>query len=222
MPLARRLELLAWAERENVYVIEDDYDSEYRYGGRPIEAIQGLDRSDRVIYMGTFSKTVFSALRVGYLVLPPPLVEPFRRAKWLADRHTPILEQEALAKFIAGGHYDRHLRRTRQRIAARRAALLEALEESLGVRVVILGENAGFHLMVWLKGVGDKGLGRLIGRAAGAGVGIYSILPYYLNPPRRAGLLLGFASLDEEEIREGIARLARVMGCSTRGYSANG
>jgi len=212
MPLARRLELLGWAGRTGAYVIEDDYDSEFRYGGRPVEAIQALDRSGRVIYMGTFSKTMFPALRIGYLVLPPALVEPFKRAKWLADRHTPVLEQEAMADFIGDGDYERHLRRSRQRSASRRAALLEALEAHLGGRTEVWGANAGLHLLVWLNGVPGRGLDPLIGRAAEAGVGIYSAFPYYLKPPPRAGLLLGFASMNEKEIPAGIRILARVMG----------
>ena len=211
MPLARRLDLLAWAGRRDAYIVEDDYDSEYRYGGKPVEAIQGLDRSGRVIYMGTFSKTVFPSLRVGYLVLPPELVGPFRRAKWLADRHTPLLEQQALADFIAGGHYERHLRRTRQRLSARRGALLEALQEFLGDSATLQGENAGLHLLLWLKGVSAESLDGLIERAAMEGVGIYSALPYYLEPPPRAGLIVGFAALGERDIRAGVRRLARVM-----------
>jgi GntR family transcriptional regulator/MocR family aminotransferase len=105
MTLCRRLALLAWAERAGVYVLEDDYDSEFRYEGRPVESMQGLDRAGRVIYAGTFSKVMFPSLRVGYLVLPQPLVEPFAAAKWLTDRHTPTLEQEALADFLAEGHF---------------------------------------------------------------------------------------------------------------------
>jgi GntR family transcriptional regulator/MocR family aminotransferase len=210
MSLARRLALLEWAERAGAYIVEDDYDSEYRYEGRPIEAVQGLDPAGRVIYMGTFSKVLFPALRLGYLVLPPPLVEPFTAAKWLTDRHTATLEQEVLAEFVAEGHFERHLRRARTRNASRRKALLASLREHLGDRVEIMGANAGVHLVVWLRDVPARGLGRVIAGAAEAGVGVYPVAPYYIEPPRRAGLILGYASLAEREIREGIGRLAAV------------
>lgn len=211
MSLGRRLALLDWARRAGAHVVEDDYDSEYRYEGRPIEAVQGLDRGGRVIYVGTLSKVLFPALRLGYLVLPPFLVEPFRAAKWATDRHTGTLEQEALADFIRDGHFERHLRRSRARYAARRAALLEALAAHLGDRAEVVGANAGVHLLVWLPGVTPGALDRLVRRAAAAGVGVYPIAPYYLRPPGRAGLLLGYAALGEAEIRAGIRRLASVL-----------
>ena len=210
MTLARRLALLSWAERAGAYVLEDDYDSEYRYCGRPLESLQGLDRAGRVIYTGTFSKVMFPSMRVGYIVPPEPLVETFTKAKWLADRHSPTLEQEALAEFISEGHFERHLRRSRTRNAARRAALLGALDEQFGDRVGIEGANAGIHVIAWLRDMPFSGVGDFVERARAEGVGIYSVAPYYLDPPERAGLLLGYASLSERDIREGIARLARV------------
>ena len=211
MSLARRLALLDWARRAGAYVVEDDYDSEYRYEGRPVAAAQGLDREDRVIYVGTLSKVLFPALRIGYLVLPPALVGPFRAAKWMADRHTGTLEQEVLAEFIGDGHFERHLRRSRTRNASRRAALLGALARHLGDGAQVVGANAGMHLLVWLPDVAPRALGGLIDRAAALGVGVYPIGPYYLRPPRRAGLLLGYASLTERAIETGIRRLAGVM-----------
>jgi GntR family transcriptional regulator/MocR family aminotransferase len=211
MSLARRLALLAWAERTDTYVLEDDYDSEYRYEGRPVEAVQGLDRSSRVIYVGTFSKVLFPALRLGYLVLPSALVQPFLAAKWLTDRHTSTLEQEMLTDFIREGHFERHLRRSRTYNAARRAALLDALATYLGDRVEVSGANAGMHLLVWLHGVMPERVEMLIEDAARAGVGFYSVAPYYLHPPPRAGLLLGYAAMTEDEIRAGIQRLATIL-----------
>jgi GntR family transcriptional regulator/MocR family aminotransferase len=211
MSLARRLALLEWAQRVGAYIVEDDYDSEYRYEGRPLEAVQGLDPAGRVIYMGTFSKVLFPALRLGYLVLPPPLVAPFTAAKWLTDRHTATFEQEVLAELVAAGHFERHLRRARTRNASRREALLAALQAELGERVEIMGANAGVHLLVWLRDVPPRGLGRLIRAAAEVGVGLYPVAPYYMEPPRRAGVILGYASLTEKEIRTGIARLASVV-----------
>jgi GntR family transcriptional regulator / MocR family aminotransferase len=211
MSLTRRLALLAWAERHGAYILEDDYDSEFRYAGQPVEAMQGLDRSGRVIYVGTFSKVLFPALRLGYVVLPTPLVAPFTAAKWLTDRHTTTLEQEVLTDFIREGHFERHLRRARARNAARRTALLEALAAALGTRVEISGANTGMHLLVWLHTLTPPQVAALIAAAERAGVGLYSVAPYYLQPPPRAGLLLGYTAMSEEEIRIGIRHLAALL-----------
>jgi GntR family transcriptional regulator/MocR family aminotransferase len=211
MSLVRRLALLQWAETHAAYVLEDDYDSEFRYAGRPVEAVQGLDRHGRVIYVGTFSKVLFPALRLGYLVLPRPLVPLFTAAKWLTDRHTSTLEQAVLSDFIHEGHFEHHLRRSRTRNAARRTALLEAVATYLGTRVDISGANAGVHLLVWLKDVAPMQLHYVIDAAARVGVGLYPVTPYYLAPPPRAGLLLGYAAMTEQAIRAGIQRLARVL-----------
>lgn len=219
MSLARRLALLQWAEQVGAYVLEDDYDSEYRYEGHPVEAVQGLDRAERVIYVGTFSKVLFPALRLGYMVLPRPLVPLFTTAKWLTDRHSSTLEQEVLSDFISEGHFERHLRRTRTHNAARRAALLEALKRYLGSHVEIMGENAGMHLLVWLRNVPPPHLETVITQAAQAGVGIYAVSSYYLTPPQRAGLLLGYTALSVEDIMAGIQRLAYVLDGLTATFS---
>lgn len=211
MSLARRLALLSWAEDTDAYVLEDDYDSEYRYEGRPVEAVQGLDRNGRVIYVGTFSKVLFPALRLGYMVLPRPLVQPILAAKWLTDRHTSTLEQEMLTDFIREGHFERHLRRSRTRNAALRAVLLEALDTHLGSRISISGANAGIHLLVWLHYIAPDQLDALIAAAARVDVGLYAVTPYYMTPPNEAGLLLGYAAMTETDIRDGIERLAGVL-----------
>src|SRR5262249_42771649 len=132
MSLTRRLALLRWAEKTQAYVVEDDYESEFRYAHRPVEAIQGLDRGGRVIYLGTLSKVLFPALRLGYMVVPDALVPALRAAKWYADRHTPTFLQDVLARFIADGHFERHVRRTRALIAQRCHTLLEALRHHFG------------------------------------------------------------------------------------------
>jgi GntR family transcriptional regulator / MocR family aminotransferase len=208
MPLARRLALLAWAGQAGAYVVEDDYDSEFRYGGRPVEAVQALDSAEQVIYVGTMSKTLFPALRLGFLVLPPALVEPFRAVKHLSDRHTSTLQQAVLADFIAEGHFERHVRRTRARNAKRREALLGALHAGFGDRAVVQGSNAGLHLMVWFRDRRIEQTEAMIAAAAAAGVGVYPVAPYYLGEPASAGLLLGYAALDEREITAGIRLLA--------------
>jgi len=211
MPLGRRVALLEWAARTGAWVIEDDYVSEFRYEGRPIEALQSLDRTGRVIYVGTFSKTLLPALRLAYLVLPQALVKPFIAAKWITDRYSAMLGQEVLTDFITGGHFERYLRRVRARNAARRLVLIEALHQYLGDRVQVTGENAGVHLLVWLNDVRPQRLESLIADAARVGVGIYPAGPYYSRPPDRTGLLFGYASLTETEIRAGIRRLATVI-----------
>ena len=211
LPLERRLALLRWASRVGAWVVEDDYVSEFRYEGHPLEALQSLDRDERVLYMGSFSKTLFPALRVGYLVLPRALVRPFLAAKWVADRFSATLYQEALAELITSGQFERYLRRAGARNAGRRRALIAALRECFGSRAEIAGENTGVHLVVWLNDVRPRELNALVARAARAGVGVYSVAPYYAQPPRRAGLLFGYAALTEGEIRAGTRRLAQLL-----------
>jgi GntR family transcriptional regulator / MocR family aminotransferase len=211
MPLARRLDLLRWAEETGAHVLEDDYDSEYRYEGRPVEAVQGLDRSGRVLYAGTFSKILFPSLRLGYLIVPQAMVPAVAAVKFLMDLQTPTFEQEVLADFITDGHFERYLRRSRARNAARRAALLEALEEHLGDRVEVVGANAGVHVVVWLRGLDVSQLEEIRRRAADVGVGIYGLGAHYLRHPRQAGLLFGYACLNERDIQEGVRMLSTVL-----------
>jgi GntR family transcriptional regulator/MocR family aminotransferase len=211
MPLERRLALLDWARRSDAWIIEDDYVSEFRYEGSPLEALQALDHDGRVVYAGTFSKTLFPALRLAYLVLPRALVRPFLAAKWAADRFSPMLAQEALADFIASGQFERYLRRAGARNASRRRTLIGALRQHFGERIEVAGENTGVHLMVWLNDVRPRELESIISRAARAGVGLYSIEPYFARAPNRAGLLFGYASLSEAEIRAGVRVLAEIL-----------
>jgi GntR family transcriptional regulator/MocR family aminotransferase len=208
LPVARRLELLNWASRVGAFVVEDDYDSEYRYDGPPLQALAGLDREGRVIYVGTFAKILFPALRLGYLVLPESLVEPMVTAKALGDAGTATLEQLALADFISQGHFNRHIRRTNASNAARRNALVGAVHKEFGDRAEVCGANAGLHLLVWLKGKRGERIADVSRKAQMAGVGLYSVDSFYTKPPRRTGVVLGYAPLREREIREGIRRLA--------------
>jgi len=209
LPLARRLALLEWAKRMDAVVIEDDYDGEFRYEEQPVESMQGLDTEGRVIYVGTFSRTIFPALRIGYLIAPKPLVPAFTSAKWLCDRHTATLEQETLAEFITAGAYERHLRRARRVNAVRRRALLEAIHKHLGDRVAVTGDGSGTHVVLWPSGKGAEEA--IIARAASQGVGVYGISRYFLAPPSKVGLLLGYSRMKEEEIREGIRRLGEMI-----------
>jgi GntR family transcriptional regulator/MocR family aminotransferase len=211
MPLGRRLELLAWANRTGAVIFEDDYDSEYRYSGRPVEALQALDESGRVLYSGTFSKTMFPGLRLGYLVVPNQLVEIFRSVKSLLDTACPTNTQLALAEFMRDGHFERHLRRSRARNAARCAVLLESIDRYLGTQVEVSGSEGGLHILLWLNNLSMRRGTDMVERAEQAGVGVYPVGPFYSRPPKRTGLLLGYTSLTEKEIAEGIRRLASAV-----------
>jgi GntR family transcriptional regulator/MocR family aminotransferase len=213
----RRRELLAWARRTGAHVIEDDYDSEYRFDIAPIPPLQALDDAGRVIYLGTVSKTLSPTLRLGYLVVPEALLVPFAKAKRLADRHAPSLEQEALADLIESGAYERHVRRVRRRNGERRAALLAALSATLGDAVRVVGVEAGLHVVVWLNGVPRDAEEALIARARAAGLGVYPVTPLYslapaTNRPDVAGLVLGYASLNPRTIVRGVQILGEVLG----------
>jgi DNA-binding transcriptional MocR family regulator len=186
MPYRRRVALLDWAARADAWIVEDDYDSEFRFAGRPLEALKALDEQRRVLYVATCSKVMFPALRIGYAVVPPALVEPLVRAKAIADGGSPVLEQDALADFIGSGDFERHLRRSRTRIGARRAALLAALEHELGDAVEVCGANAGMHSWRWLRDVPAAQVGALCRAAAEVGVGLYPVSPFYEAPPPRA------------------------------------
>jgi GntR family transcriptional regulator/MocR family aminotransferase len=211
LPLRRRLALLEHAGRCGACVLEDDYDSEFRYDGRPVECLQGLDEAGRVLYTGSASKLLFPSLRIGWLVVPEALVRPFAVAKALADTGTAGLEQLALASFIEAGALDRHVRRMRVRNAARRAALLEAVEEELGDRGRVRGAAAGLHVLLELPDLEAKHATELRRRCERSGVGIYPVTPYYRQPPAHASFLLGYASLEEADIREGVRRIAAAL-----------
>lgn len=209
LSLPRRLALLEWARTQGALIIEDDYDSEFRYGDRPIPSLQGLDTAGVVLYVGTFSKILFPALRLGYMVVPPDWAPLFSRAKFLADRQAPLLEQLALTDFIVEGHLERHLRRMRVLYEGRRRCLLQALREHLGDRVTVLGDHAGLHVTLRLRTPLD---GEAIAeRAAAFGVGVATTRACYLERPEEAELVLGYAHLDEVRIEAGVRRLAEAL-----------
>ena len=206
LSLARRIALLDWAKRANAYLVEDDYDSEYHYTMRPLPALQGLDDAGRVIYIGTFSKVLFPALRLGYLILPPNLVDAFRIVRNLIDTHPPILEQAVLAEFIKDGHFTRHLRKMRRLYAERRAALLEATRE---LPLEIISPEAGLHCVGWLPaGMGDQAL---VQQAASHGVDLVPVANFSIEPLERKGIILGYSEYSVEQIQDGIQRLAEAM-----------
>jgi GntR family transcriptional regulator/MocR family aminotransferase len=211
LSLPRRLALLDWASRCGAYVLEDDYDGEFRFDGKPIACLQALDRTGRVIYTGTASKLLFPALRIGWVVTPPALTPHFLDTKAIADTGTPTLEQLALADFIAAGHLERHARRARNRTAGRRAALLAAVAAELGGRARIRGASAGLHVLLELPAVAARDVSRLRMLCRQRGVGVYPATPFYAEPPAHAELLLGYAALDEAQIRAGIRQLRHAL-----------
>jgi GntR family transcriptional regulator / MocR family aminotransferase len=206
LAIERRLELLAWARAKRRYVYEDDYDSEYRYAGRPVPALKSLDTEDLVIHAGTFSKTLLPSLRLAYVVVPDALLERFLAAKSLVDRFTPVVLQAALASFIEQGHFERHLRRMRVVYAERRRALLDALEAELGGVVEPVGARAGLGLTVRVpEGVNDVELTQRLG-AAGVEAMPLSALTHARG--RQGGLLLGFAPFVPVRLRRAVEVLA--------------
>jgi len=206
MSLARRLALLQWASQAQAWVLEDDYDSEYRYTGRPLAALQGLDTAGRVIYLGSFSKVLFMGLRLGYLVVPPDLVDAFVRARMLMDLRPPTVEQAVLTDFISEGHFGRHIRRMRALYAERQAMLMDAVTRELAGLLSIAAAESGMHLIGWLPaGVDDTVAAR---HAADYDVVVPPLSAYYGLAPPRGGVLLGYAAFSESEIRAGVQRLA--------------
>jgi GntR family transcriptional regulator/MocR family aminotransferase len=209
LSLPRRLRLLEWASQNNAWVLEDDYDSEYRFRGRPLAALQNLDSDGRVIYVGTFSKTLFPALRLGYVIPPRELVEVFSAARHIADRHSSGLEQGTLTDFITQGHFSRHVRRMRKLYAARQAMLLESAQNELDGLLELRRADTGMHLVGWLPaGVDDRLAAR---KAAEFQVDVLPLSRYSLAPLERGGLLLGYGAVKEEDIRPAVRRLAQAL-----------
>jgi GntR family transcriptional regulator/MocR family aminotransferase len=207
MSHARRRQLLQWAEQADAWIIEDDYDSEYRYIGRPIPALQGLDESGRVIYVGTFSKVFFPALRLGYIVAPLALVDPLTNAKRVLGFHPPMLEQMAMASFMARGEFTRHIRRMRGLYAERRDELLSYAAHYLGDKLRLERAPSGLHLVGWLPEAADEWeLAKLADRH---GVTVYPLSTFRLGTPSRRGLVLGFAAFGEAQIEAAAQKLAR-------------
>ena len=214
MSLPRRLALLRWAGRAGAWVIEDDYDSEFRYGARPVPCLHGLDVDGRVIYVGSFSKTLFPALRLGFLVVPPDLQDGLQAARAAADQHPPVLDQAVLADFIGEGHFARHLRRMRMAYRERLDALTEAAARFCRGALRLRPTRTGLHAIADLEGADA---GRVSREAAARGVEATPLSAYYAGRARRANaLVLGFAAVRPEAARRGMARLAAAIDAARR------
>ncbi len=216
MSLPRRLALLEWASANGSWVLEDDFDSEFRYSHEPIASLQGLDERQRVIYMGTFSKTMFPALRLGYLIVPPSLIELFLTARTTFDHLAPNIEQAALAAFMQSGAYTRHIRRMRVEYGARQKALTAAIDRELGDELEVTPSDTGMHLVAWLR---DTSLddAAIAGQARAAGVEVGPMSLYALRASLRPGLLLGFAATRPGEFRSGLRVLRKAIEAARRG-----
>lgn len=208
MSASRRFQLLDWAQQAGAWIIEDDYDAEYRYESLPVASLQGLDANARVIYIGTFSKVLFPSLRLGYVVIPSDLVAPFVEMRRAMDLGPPIFPQEVLAEFIAEGHFARHIRRMRMLYAERRKVLVDTMEEELGPMVKLLGNAAGMHLTLMLPShVNDT---EIATRAARQNLRIWPLSRAYANEPL-PGFILGFGSAAVEEIPPAVRKLGNLL-----------
>ncbi|MFC4303684.1 PLP-dependent aminotransferase family protein [Cohnella boryungensis] len=209
LPIQRRVQLMEYAARTGSYIVEDDYDSEFRYDSAPVSSLQGLD-PDRVVYIGTFSKILSPALRLGYLILPSSLVENARQHKWLTDLHTPSLEQLVLAEFIEEGHLERHVSRMKKIYRKRRDFLIHCLTRSFGDKVTVAGYSTGIHLIAEFAGISFTP--ELLSHIENKGVRVYpAAFHAYRKEEHRHRLILGYGNLAEEQVEEGIRRLHAVL-----------
>ncbi|MEH6403555.1 MAG: PLP-dependent aminotransferase family protein [Sneathiella sp.] len=210
MSLRRRLDILQWAEEKNRFVLEDDYDSEYRYTGRPISSLQGLDTDNRVLYIGTMSKVMFSGLRVGYLVVPPDLVDVFLALRRDVDGHSPSVAEAPLAEFISEGYLSAHIRRMRMLYEKRQATLIHLLQSKMGGFLQIEPQDSGMHLVAYLRSdINDKQVEEI---SRNNGMLLRALSGYYqVQSDAQNGLVIGFAGTDEKEMPQLVDKLADIL-----------
>jgi GntR family transcriptional regulator/MocR family aminotransferase len=210
LSLNKRIAILEWAQQADAWILEDDYDSELRYNGKPLAALQGLDAYGRVIYMGTFSKVIYPGLRIGYVVFPTKqMAEHFTKVKAVFDRQTPIMEQAIVAEFISEGHFFRHLRRMRVVYAERQQFLLKAISKEAEKWFSVQPEEAGLHLTAWLKkGLDDK---KVSATLAKEGIIANALSEYAIAFKAKPGLLLGYSAYNKFKLRHHMARVGRIM-----------
>ncbi|MDD5935424.1 MAG: PLP-dependent aminotransferase family protein [Clostridiales bacterium] len=212
LPAKRRIELLQYAREQNAYVVEDDYDSEFNFDGSPITSMQFLD-PEHVIYVGTFSKTFMPSLRIGYMVLPDSLCEQMGNIKYVADLHSPILEQLAMAAFLESGQFERQIRRMGKLYRRKRDLLIQCLKETFGEQIEFMGANSGLHFVAKFPSVTITE--EQIKVLADLGVEIGTIKKHYARITTKEltdhGLLMGYGNLHMEDIEEGVSILAKVL-----------
>ncbi len=210
MALARRVALLAWAERHNAAIIEDDYDSEFRFGERPIEPLQTLDTRGRVVYVGSFSKTMLPALRLGFVVTPPSLRAAVHKAKFVADWHTSTLVQATLARFIDDGGFARHIRKVGSVYRLRHALVMQGLIRQFADHLEVIPSAAGLHVTALARSASADRIAAVVRRASEGGVQVQELSKFAVEPPGRPGLVLGYGAIATAHIEEGLRRL---RGC---------
>jgi GntR family transcriptional regulator/MocR family aminotransferase len=208
MSMQRRAALLEFVHARNAVVIEDDYDGEFRYGGRPLDALQTLDRSESVFYVGTFSKSLFPGIRLGFVVAPPWAQRALVAVKQCADWHCPVLEQDTLAAFISEGHMARHVRKMRQVYGARLKLLLSNLRNDFSRWLEPIPSVAGLHMAAFARSSAD--MEAIAEQARELDVGVYPLRQYYFSGRARQGLIFGYGAIEEREIVEGLSRLRRL------------
>lgn len=215
MSATRRLHLLNWAQSSGAWIIEDDYDSEFRYESRPISSLQGMDANARVIYIGTFSKVLFPSVRIGYIVIPPDLVERFAAVRLAMDIFPPYLHQEVLADFMVAGHFGAHIRKMRQVYKERRSALMQCLRREFGGLLQVHGAEAGMHVAVTLpSGYSDT---EIAARAAEERLSLFPISQYYQRSPALQGFVLGFGSTPVRDMKRAVDKLHAVVAAAQCG-----
>jgi GntR family transcriptional regulator/MocR family aminotransferase len=212
MSLPRRRALLAWAERHNAAIIEDDYDSEFRFGGRPLEPLQTLDVAGRVIYIGSFSKTILPALRLGFLVLPPSLRIAAETAKFVSDWHSSTLVQASLAQFMADGSFGRHLRKVNRAYRERHEIICDTLEKQFGNHLELVPSSTGLHVAALAKTASVEAIRSIVREATQRGVGLQHLATFALGKDVRAGITIGYGRIPATRIAEGLRRLRRCFG----------
>ena len=209
MSLPRRRALLAWAKRNNAAIIEDDYDSEFRFGGRPLDPLQTLDSAGHVIYVGTFSKTMLPALRLGFLVLPPSLRAAAAKAKFVSDWHTSTLAQPALARFIDDGSFARHIRKMGNVYSQRHRIVTATIERDFGVHLELMPSSSGLHVAALARAASVEEVASIVRRAARIGVVVRPLAQFAVGTKARAGIIIGYGAIPTSKISEGLQRLHR-------------
>jgi GntR family transcriptional regulator / MocR family aminotransferase len=209
MSLARRRALLAWAEGNDAAVIEDDYDNEFRFDGRPLEPLQTLDDSGRVVYIGTFSKTMLPALRLGFMVVPPSLREAAHKAKFVSDWHTPSIAQDALAQLIDGGQFARHLRKACSTYRERREIVTRMIRRDFAEHLELVPSSSGLHVAAYARRASVDAIDMIASSAADLGVGVQSMASFRVDGKPRAGVVLGYGAIETRHVAEGLRRLLR-------------